>query len=264
MPADRDLFHLEIRVIVTVLLAVVLESATSPLHAAIPSPSCSGATVLALDSEWHGYDDNEDLSQLFRLEVPVPGVLSLEIASEASTTTSESGIPAELDLSADGCGEPGEATILRPEPARLVLAVSTPGTWFIRARVGEPGRPLGLYTLITRFIAARLEARTFSSGHALAGAPDEPTPGNPETGDRPGERIVVTRFYDARAVAKSDPMEVDPDPGVATPLQLRGGAFSDRRPTPSSRSLPDRGLLLTILTLRLASSGEVERVILLP
>ncbi|MEM7353870.1 MAG: hypothetical protein AAF657_23925 [Acidobacteriota bacterium] len=227
----------------TVVVGLVALVPTASLaFAASSSADCADATELVLDTEHLGYSSPGEPAQAFRLEIPAAGLVHLELVTEGASETL-----AALALFPEVCGGSGAAVLLEHTPTHLVLAVPRPETLFFRTRADEVGRTSGPYTLSPRYVAARVVEANFT-----------PSPGSSSAGDG----IDVTYFYAAHPQIKSEPIEVDPDPGLTTTLPLPGKLASTGSLAAGRATAP--GLLVTLVTLRLAGSAGLEHVVVYP
>ena len=139
-------------------------------------------------------------SEVFRLELPTPGVLTLDALTphvEANAIALEL-LPGECQ----GVGS-GDAFVVAQSAAHLVLAVRTPGTWWLRLTTADPGR----YRLLSHFIEAEV--------HETSSVPESTAQGQPF-------RVHQTYFLTSEASDHLEPETVDPDPDtlIVGPLDV--------------------------------------------
>ncbi len=132
-------------VIVTFLLVV-----TTSVHASSVDPVCRHATPVDLNSSLRAYAGQEGEPFLVRLEVPAPGLLSVDV-------TVPGGAAARPMLAAmnRACGLPpvtGETQVLERSAGHLVVAARGSGTYVFGISSQDPRQPLADVKLSSGFV----------------------------------------------------------------------------------------------------------------
>jgi len=123
---------------------------------------CDGATVVPLNTTLRNQGDLATASHFFKLEIPLPGLLNLDVAVPGFAE-----VEAKIGLLGRGCGDlhvfTDDSTLIEQTPTRLVLLAETPTTYVLRVAAQDPRRPLGRYKLTTRFVPAEILDRPMGS-----------------------------------------------------------------------------------------------------
>ena len=161
------------------LLTCLLTLALLP---AIPGPAAAEATVsLPLDTTWRGGPLRNGADR-FRLDVPEPGILTLDVSAPADAET-----PPTVEVL-------GDVALLYQSPASLVVAVPAPGAVFVTIASEDSERPLERYKLRNAFTA---RAAGFDKDVAERREDDDPPPSSPVAGTPPGfDKDVAERRED--------------------------------------------------------------------
>ncbi|MCP4657809.1 MAG: hypothetical protein GY856_20570, partial [bacterium] len=209
---SRNLF-LSGKNICAMLIAVSL-AVTGPSFAIAPAAECTAAAVLDPNGTVRGYAGGDAEFELLRLDLPSPGIATLDVATPRVEKN-----PIRIDLLWTGCDQasPGDGTIVEQSAAHLVLAVRTPGTWWLRAATRGPGR----YKVVTRFIEAEVREEIFAP---------EALPGASPVRVRRTSFLALSPLSPpkgtiAAAPRKSEPEIVDPDPNTQPVIAGPGDAL---------------------------------------
>ncbi len=193
---------------------------------------CATAVPLDLPSQWRGVGTQADASRLVRYEVPSASVLTLDVTVPAAASAEP-----VLDVVGRGCGgrqKAGDFAYIERTASHQVLAIRTPGEYFVRVAAHDPTLDLGDYKL-----TAGLVEQEYSGSCSKIGDPaeDEPEP---------------DPFSSGGCSKIGDPAEDEPEPDPLTGVRLtRGTGWC------SSSEIDDHGDTFTCAT-RLGLGREVK------
>lgn len=124
-------------------IAIFLTLASS---ATASDNECSDIQTIELET-FRGFAGESGRAELFRLEIPAAGILTLEVAVPITASVSP-----KLGFLPGDCGELAPvARVLTRSPHRLTLAVPSSGAYFFRTAAQDSNVPLGEYRLDSRF-----------------------------------------------------------------------------------------------------------------
>ncbi len=206
------------------LLVITLSVLANDVAAMAEGEVCEAAIQLPLESTLRSYSGAGDEVGLFSLEIPSPGLLSID----AMVLASAKGSP-KIGFLGRGCSiqslDPDVATVER-SAASQILAFRAPGHYFIRVASQDPQVALGEYRLTARFVAAEVVNRRFELVRGFAydslfypsqygKSEEEEVDPNPKIQRSYDEPILqLTSFYTG-FFGKSEEEEVDPNPKAA-------------------------------------------------
>lgn len=108
---------------------------------------CADAALMELNGSLRGYDDRGHEPLLVKLEIPSPGILSLDVSVPGSARA----LP-KLGLADAACGASAtEPVVLERSAAHLVLAAQRPGPHVFQVASQDPAMPLHDFKLISGF-----------------------------------------------------------------------------------------------------------------
>ncbi len=126
-----------------------------PLAAREPMPACADATVMPLNASLRSHGDAGVESELFKLEVPAAGLVTVDVAVPGLSE-----VEAKLGfLGRDGCRDSvmdGDFAVVEQRAAGLALVAGAPGAYLFRVAAQDPRRTLGRYRITTGFMAAEI------------------------------------------------------------------------------------------------------------
>ncbi len=132
-------------VLITLLLAVTTSVQASSLEAL-----CSGATPADLNSSLRAHAGQEGEPFLVRLEIPSPGLLSVDVTVSGSAAAEPM-----LALMNRACGTSpatGEVQILERSTGHMVVAARGSGTYLLGISSRDPRQPLADFKLSSGFV----------------------------------------------------------------------------------------------------------------
>lgn len=171
-------------------------------------------TELQRNATLHGYASGDESVLLFRLRLPVAGVVTVDLATPAPR-----GPMAKIDLFH------GDASILEQSATHLALAAGAARTLYFRAATEDSQEVLGSYKLTTSFVEAEVvqdeigsavRRRFYAAGVDRKSDPEDVNP-DPNAVRAGGRRLLASVLFplSASPAKKSDPEDVDPDPNAA-------------------------------------------------
>ena len=115
---------------------------------AVSEERCAAAVSVDLDSTWWSHGGKGSRVSRFQVEIPSPGVVTLDVAAPGSAPQPSLGF---LDLACD-LPVAGQGVVkIQRFLDRMVLAVRDPGAYVFRLAAQEPARALREYEVRTRF-----------------------------------------------------------------------------------------------------------------
>ena len=123
------------------LASLIMAIALAPATSAFAADAGTELAVNTTERAWTGTN-----SELYRLSLPSPGILTVDL-----TTTAPERTAAKLDFAAD---VPQGVRILEQSATHLALAARAPLTLELRVDAEDPGQALGHYKLMTAVAAA--------------------------------------------------------------------------------------------------------------
>ncbi len=137
---------------VTVLTSYIMMSTIPAMAADGETSQCEDATRVDLNTVHRSYGRPEEGPDFYRMEVPFPGILSLDVVTPA-----DSSVEATLAFFGESCRPDGTAEIrLRPIQrfvTAIALEIEAPGTYRFAVAAQDPELSLDEYKLTTRFVS---------------------------------------------------------------------------------------------------------------
>ena len=138
------------------LLGFLLASSSATAFESVED-ACSDADFMPLNESLRSQGHTGGESRYFKLEVPVAGLVTLDVAVPVSAE-----VEAKLGLFGRSCDVLGQrsgmAAVIEQTPSRLVAMTDAPGTFLFAVAAQDPRSSLGRYRLTAGFAAADFPA----------------------------------------------------------------------------------------------------------
>lgn len=167
------------------LLSALLALDVTALEATGP---CAAIADLPLDSSLRSHGDLSGRPQIFRVQVPAAGLLTLDV-----TVPGAAEAEARLGFFGAACEQPSSGVaalgLVEQTPTRVVLATAAPGAFRVAVAAQDPRTRLGRYRVTAGFVAARYLTRSPTLEKDGGGESDDELETEPDVqGDDPMEK----------------------------------------------------------------------------